>query len=107
MHSGGRPSCEVICAPIAVSGAITRSIGRRESDLSPAISVVNFCAATIPLNMRMVEPELPQSSDSLGAANDGPLPCTSITLLDPSVRAHFAPSDCRQPSVLAQSAPVE
>ena len=42
---------------------MTRSMGRRESDSSPIISLVNFCPATMPLSMRMVEPELPQSSE--------------------------------------------
>jgi len=61
----------------------------------------------MPLNMRMVEPELPQSSAVLGAANDTPCPCTSMTLPTPSLRSHNTPSDRMQPSVLAQSAPVE
>jgi len=32
---GARPSCEVMTAPIAVSGSITRRIGRRWMDSSP------------------------------------------------------------------------
>ena len=107
MRNGGRLFCEVICAPMAVSGVITRSMGRRESDSSPAISLANFCAATMPVSMRMVEPEFPQSSRLLGAVNDSPVPCTSMTLSEPSLRSHFTPRERRQPSVLAQSAPVE
>ena len=110
MRSGGRPFCDMICAPIAVSGVITRSMGRRESDSSPAISLENFCPATMPLNMRMVEPEFPQSSGWVGAVSASPLACTSMTLSTlsaPSLRSHFTPSERRQPSVLAQSAPVE
>ena len=107
MCSGGRPFCDMISAPIAVSGVITRSMGRRDSDSSPAISLENFCPATMPLNIRMVEPELPQSSASFGAVNDSPLPCTSMVWSTPSLRSHFTPSERKQPSVLAQSAPVE
>lgn len=85
-----------------------RSIGRRESDSSPAILLEKFCAATIPLNMRRVEPELPQSSGSVGAANDSPLPCIWITLSASSLlRSHFTPSARKHCKVLAQSAPVE
>ena len=90
---------------MADSGLITRSIGRRDSDSSPIISLVNFCPATMPLNMRMVEPELPQSSAFAGAASDNPRPCTSMN--PPSVRSHGTPSERMHASVLAQSAPVE
>ena len=86
---------------------MTRSIGRRESDSSPTISQLNFCPATIPLNMRMVEPEFPQSSAFAGAARARPRPFTSITLSAPSLRSHSTPSIRMQASVLAQSAPVE
>ena len=67
-----------IFAPISESGFIMRAIGRRESDSSPHNSLVNGWPARIPLNMRMVEPELPQSSTSAGAFSRGPTPCTSI-----------------------------
>src|ERR1039458_9846117 len=107
MHSGGLPSCDAICAPIADSGVITRAMGRRERDLSPIISLVNFCPATMPLNMRMVEPELPQSSALAGAASERPLPFTSMVLSRASLRSHETPSERMHPSVLAQSAPVE
>ena len=107
MRSGGRPFCDVICAPMAVSGVMTRSMGRRESDSSPAISLENFCPATIPLNMRIVEPEFPQSSGLARSGQRKSVPCTSIMFSEPSLRSHFTPSERRQPSVLAQSAPVE
>ncbi len=90
---------------MAASGVMTRAIGRRESDSSPIISQVNFCPATMPLNMRIVEPELPQSSEVVGTASDKPRPCTSMK---PSqVHSHATPSERMQPRVLAQSAPVE
>src|ERR1041385_6816783 len=75
MRCGGRPpSLELIFAPMLSSGVITRPIGRFESDSSPNNSVVKFCPARMPLNMRMVEPELPQSNDSLGACSCEPFP---------------------------------
>src|ERR1035438_6188637 len=107
IRSGGQPFCDVICAPMAVNGVITRAMGRRASESSPASSHVNFCPATMPLSMRIVEPEFPQLRGSLGAINDGLPPCTSMTLSALFLRSHFTPSDLKQPSVLAQSAPVE
>ena len=71
MRSGGFPRCDAISAPMNERGLMTRSIGRRESDSSPTISLVNFCPATMPLNMRIVEPELPQSS-ATGRAQQAP-----------------------------------
>ena len=44
-----------------------RAMGRRESDSSPNNSLVNGWPARMPLSMRMVEPELPQSSGAVGA----------------------------------------
>ena len=35
MRNGGFPVCDAICAPMAESGVMTRSMGRRESDSSP------------------------------------------------------------------------
>ena len=47
--SGGRPpSAASMRAPIAVSGAITRRIGRRESEASPTSVRVKGCAASMP-----------------------------------------------------------
>src|SRR5438034_3134973 len=105
IRKGGRaPSLASSFAPIAVSGVITRAIGRLESDSSPMSSLVNSWPARIPLSIRIVEPELPQSSDDPGADKRGPHP--SIVTLEPS-RSHFTPSARRQARVLAQSAPVE
>src|SRR6266568_7430266 len=80
------------------------AIGRRESDSSPASSLVNFCPARMPLNMRIVEPEFPQSSVALGVCNCSPRPW--ITTEAPFL-SHSTPSARRHPRVLAQSAPVE
>ncbi len=101
----GRRSTASIFAPIISSGLIILAIGRRESDSSPPSSLVNSCPARIPLNMRMVEPEFPQSR---GAA--GRLQLRALSLNYNRARhfaAHFTPSARRHPSVLAQSAPVE
>src|SRR3984957_18352170 len=108
-RKGGFPLCDVICAPIAESGLITRSIGRRDKDLSPILPLKNFCPATMPLNIRIVEPEFPQSSETFGSTKDKPRPCTSITspATDSLLRSHATPSARMHPSVLAQSAPVE
>ena len=84
--SGAWSSVAVISAPILRSGSITRFIGRRDSDSSPIISLVNGCAATMPDSIRMVEPELPQSRAVLGARNSGPSPsmmhCAFLVALD-------------------------
>ena len=86
------------------SGSITRAMGRRESDSSPISSVVKACPASMPENMRMVEPELPQSSGAR-AARARATPSISTAS---SCRCRMAtPSGRVQPSVLAQSAPVE
>ena len=45
-----------------------RSIGRRLSDASPTSVVENGCAASNPASMRIVEPELPQSSAAIRLA---------------------------------------
>ena len=74
MCRGGRASFDVIRAHINVRGVITRAIGRRESDSSPIISLEKFWPATMPLNMRIVEPELPQSSEIVGADKAIPRP---------------------------------
>src|SRR5438046_10235272 len=66
-NGGCPPSLASSLAPIAVSGVITRAIGRRESDSSPMSSLVNSWPARIPLSIRIVEPELPQSSGDTDA----------------------------------------
>ena len=47
-----RPSRAEIEAPISASGFITRSMGRLASDSSPAIRLVNGCAARMPADWR-------------------------------------------------------
>ncbi len=59
---GAWPSVRVSRAPIASRGLRMRSIGRRERDASPISVNVPCCGASRPEIMRMVEPELPQSS---------------------------------------------
>ncbi len=49
-----------------------RAMGRRRSDASPVSSETKGCAASTPASMRMVEPELPQSSGALGPAGSRP-----------------------------------
>ena len=67
---GGRPpSAAAIRAPIAASGAITRRIGRRDSDTSPIIRLVNGAAARMPASSRIVVPELPQSMSPAAGEN--------------------------------------
>src|SRR5260370_2944336 len=80
------------------------AMGRRESDSSPANSLVNSCPARIPLNMRMVEPEFPQSRGELGASNFAPRPWIDT---EPPLLSHFTPNVRKHPKVLAQSAPVD
>ena len=61
---------------MASSGLRMRSMGRRESDASPMRVKRPDCGASRPEIMRMVEPELPQSSgcdggrDAAGDAGD-------------------------------------
>jgi len=61
----------------------------------------------MPLNMRMVEPEFPQSSGVVEAESAEPRPSISITFAASSARVQWTPKERRQPNVLAQSTPVE
>ena len=108
IRNGGR-SCGPawICAPIAVSGLMTRAIGRRESDSSPKSSLGNCWPARIPLSIRMVEPELPQFRGAEGALRRPAVPVISIVFSGSDWRSQETPSPRKQVSVLAQSAPVE
>ena len=54
-------------APISVSGAMTRRIGRRVSDASPMMVVRNGCAAASPDSSRIVVPELAASTGPAAA----------------------------------------
>src|SRR5205823_354893 len=58
----------------------------------------------MPLNMRMVEPEFPQSRGALDACSLAPFPWITT---EPLLRSHSTPSARKHPRVLAQSAPVE
>ena len=79
--------------------------GRRERDSSPMRVKRPCCAARRPLSMRMVEPELPQSS---GASDGVTRPATPVTSIAPGPRVVTqAPSWLMQARVEAQSAPVE
>jgi hypothetical protein len=80
------------------------AMGRRDSDSSPTNSVANFCPAKMPLNIRMVDPELPQSSGPLGGRSLGPCPGIKTAF---SFRCTSTPRAARHSNVLAQSAPVE
>ena len=61
---------------------MTRRMGRRESDRSPTSVVTNGCAATTPASIRMVLPELPQSSGRDGAASPRKLRPVTATVPD-------------------------
>ena len=54
-----------------------RSMGRRESDASPISVKLPCCGASRPEIMRMVEPELPQSSGRSAGVTRPPTPVTS------------------------------
>jgi hypothetical protein len=109
--TGGRsPAAAETAAPIRVSGAMIRRIGRRESDASPIRVDTKGCAARTPLSIRIVLPELPQSRGPGGAARPRrPRPSIVTTAGSPSrcgvVRETIAPSAAMQSSVEAQSAP--
>ena len=80
---------------------MTRSIGRRDSDSSPASSLSNGWAASSPASRRMVVPELPQSSGSRAARSPAmPTP----PMLDPSIST---PSARMHDAVDWTSAPVD
>jgi hypothetical protein len=109
--SGGRsPGAASMVAPMRMSGAMTRRIGRRDNEASPTSVVVNGWAATTPLSMRIVLPELPQSSALDGGLRPPtPRPSMATTRGSPSRSAGRedtpAPRAARQASVAAQSAP--
>jgi hypothetical protein len=103
--NGGFESALEICAPINFNGSIIRRIGRDESDESPVKVALNFCPASKPASMRIVDPLLPQLSGWLGSLNPPNLtpaietrPCSLIT---------GTPNACKQLKVEAQSWLVE
>ena len=60
-REGRQPSLDSKRAPIRVSGAMMRRMGRRRSESSPVIVAANRCAARTPESSRVVVPELPAS----------------------------------------------
>ena len=69
IHTGGRPSCVVMCAPICRSGAATRSMGRRISEASPTSVLAKGWPASSPIDRRMAVPALPMSSAAAAACS--------------------------------------
>ena len=96
--NGGRPSVEAIRAPIRSSGTMTRFMGRRDNDSSPAIVDANGWAARTPASIRIVLPELPASSTPAGARRP-PRPRPSMRKLNPS--------DVRPTSSMDDAKPAE
>ena len=83
-----------------------RSMGRRESDASPMSVKVPGCAASRPDIMRIVDPELPQSSGVIGRSDAAAyaVNCNAAVI---QLAVTVAPRACMQARVDAQSAPVE
>ena len=105
---GACPSIRSSCAPIWLSGIRIRSIGRKVREWSPIRVKVCGCGATRPASMRMVEPELPQSSGATGWQKAPATPVTSTAVAGPEPwRTIVAPSDDMQASEDCGSAPVE
>ena len=105
---GACPSVSSSFAPICLSGLRMRSIGRSVSEWSPISVNIPRCGAISPESMRIVEPELPQSSGAEGWWKLPPTPVTSMAAVAPSpVRTTFAPRASMQPSEECGSAPVE
>ena len=105
MRSGGvcsGPSARIF-APILLSGAITRSIGRRESPASPTRRLSNVCPASRPARSRMVVPEFPQSISFLGGVRTRFFPWTiSVSRWGSSIlipRERMAFTVCMQSSL--------
>ena len=105
MRRGGvssGPSATML-APILPSGAITRSIGRRESLASPTSRLSKVCPARSPARSRMVVPEFPQSISFFGGVSTRFFPCTisvsgsGCSILTPKVRRAF--TVCMQSSL--------
>ena len=92
-------------APMARSGAATRSTGRRQSDSSPVRTERKGRPASAPASMRRVEPELPASRGS-AEARQLSAPRPTIRTVSPS-RSMSTPRLRRQARVEAQSAALE
>ncbi len=109
MVRGGRPSMESMRAPMRARGSITWRIGRRQSDASPVMVVVNGWAATTPVSRRMVVPEFAASSAMEGRSRPpSPRPTMSTerpSCGPPSRSRTSTPRARRQASVAVASAP--
>ena len=105
MVIGGLPSVVCTVAPIARSGAATRSRGRRRSDSSPVSTERNGRPARAPASMRIVDPEFSASRTAAGARQASRPPLSIVTSV-PS-REIETPSARRQARVEAQSAAEE
>ncbi len=105
MSMGAWLSVREMSAPICERGLRMRSMGRRVRDSSPMRVNSPCCAARKPASMRIVEPELPQSSGEDEGRNWPPTPVTS-TLPSPLLTT-FAPRAWTQARLLEGSAPVE
>ena len=111
MVSGGRSPSPVTRAPMRERGSMIRRMGRRRSDPSPVMTLVNGWPASAPESSLRVVPELPASSGTAGRANPRrPRPSMVTTrqaaapsgAAGPSTRT---PRARRQARVEAQSAP--
>ena len=105
MAIGGLPSLVCTWAPIARSGAATRSTGRRRSDSSPVSTERNGRPARAPASMRRVDPEFPASRTEALARQASKPPLSIVT--SARSRAIVTPSARRQARVEAQSAAEE
>jgi hypothetical protein len=97
-----------VCAPIWARGLRMRSMGRGVRDESPMRVKVCGWEAMRPANMRMVEPELPQSRGAVGWRNAPATPVTSMTAAGPlPVVVTVAPRAAMHAREEWGSAPVE
>ena len=104
MVMGAWPESRLMFAPIWVRGLRMRSMGRWVREWSPMRVKVWGCGAMRPASMRMVEPELPQSSGPAGEVKEPAVPVISMWVGVCSMRAPRAAMQARE---LWGSAPVE
>src|SRR6185436_8953319 len=91
-----------MCAPICLSGSVTRRIGRLRSEASPVSVAVNLWPPRMPSMSRAVVPELPQLRRVLGAVSRAPDTVTFVSLIVET----SAPSWRSTRAVLFTSPPV-
>ena len=89
-------------APMSLSGAATRSIGRWRSEASPVSSLSNGCPASSPISSRIPVPELPRSRTLVGARSPR-APAPSIRTKPSGLRSMATPMASRAPWVARQS----